>query len=78
MNEHDDETAAVRSEPCAGSTMDRAGIRDEALTAPAESVMIPVCRIPAVSALGRITGEPPEYVAWPIVCALKCPTALSA
>src|ERR1700681_4163798 len=78
LKEHDDETAAARSEPRAGSTTDRAGIRDDALTAPAESVMIPVCRSPALSALGMITGEPPEYVAWPIICALKCPTALSA
>ena len=60
LNKHEDETAAARSEPCPGRTMARAGIFEEALTAPAVSVMIPVRRIPAVSTLGRTTGEPPE------------------
>ena len=60
LNKHDDETAAARSEPCPGSTTARAGILDEALTAPAVSVMIPVRKIPVVSTLGKITGEPPE------------------
>ena len=60
LNEHDDDTAAARSEPCPGSATARAGILDEALTAPAVSVMIPGAQMPAVSALGRITGEPPE------------------
>ena len=60
LNEHIDETAAARSEPCPGSTTARAGILDEALTAPAVSVMIPVRKTPAESTLGKITGEPPE------------------
>jgi hypothetical protein len=60
LNKHDEETAAARSEPCPGRTMARAEILDEALTAPALSVMIPVSNRPAVSTLGRITGEPPE------------------
>ena len=60
LNEHEDETAAACSEPCAGSTTDRAWTLDEAPTAPAVSVTIPVPRTPAASALGRITGDPPE------------------
>ena len=60
LNEQDDDTAAARKEPCPGSVTARAGMRDEALTPPAVSVMIPVLSRPALSALGRITGEPPE------------------
>ena len=60
LNEHDDETADARSEPCPGSTTARDGTLDEALTPPAVSVMMPLLRTPAVSALGRITGDPPE------------------
>src|SRR6266567_5641706 len=59
-NEHDEDTPEARSECCPGSTTDGAVTFDAALTAPAESVMMPVCRIPAVSALGRMTGDPPE------------------
>jgi hypothetical protein len=59
LNTHDDEAAAARKEPCPGSVTARAGIRDEALTPPAASVMIPVLSRPAEFTLGRTTGEPP-------------------
>jgi hypothetical protein len=60
LNAQDDETAAALKEPAPGSVTSRAGIRDEALTPSAVSVMIPVLTMPAVSKLGRTTGEPPE------------------
>ena len=48
------------STACPGSVTARLGIRDEALAGPAASVISPVPSSPAASALGRITGDPPE------------------
>ena len=59
-NRHEDAASWARSTVCPGSVTARPGIRDEALAGPAASVISPVPSSPAASALGRITGEPPE------------------
>ena len=59
-NRHEDEASRARSAVCPGSVTTRPGTFDEALAGPAASVIRSVSSSPAASALGRITGEPPE------------------